>query len=68
LTDRERQVLGLLIRGQSNQQIAEALTITKHTVETQVGNLLNKLSVASRGEAIAWAWQHGVVEEMGSLG
>jgi DNA-binding NarL/FixJ family response regulator len=68
LTERERQVLRLLARGQSNQQIAEALTITQRTAETHVGNLLNKLSVASRAEAITWAWQHGAVEEMDSLG
>ena len=68
LTARERQVLGLIVRGQSNQQIAEALTITERTVETHVGNLLNKLSVASRAKAITWAWQHEVLEEMDSSG
>jgi len=68
LTPRERQVLALMISCKGTQQIAEALTITECTVETHVGNMLRKLGVASRAEAVAWAWQHGIVEEMDSSG
>ncbi|WP_448338405.1 response regulator [Chloroflexus aurantiacus] len=68
LTEREHQVFALMVRGQSTQQIAKALTIKECTVETHIGNVLNKLGVASRAEAIAWAWQHQVVEEMNLSG
>ncbi len=68
LTEREREVLMLMVGGQSNQQIAEILSISEHTVRTHVGNILGKLGVASRAEAIAWAWQCGIVEEMNSSG
>jgi len=63
LTEREREVLTLVVSGHSTRQIAEALTIETCTVETHVGNILAKLNVASRAEAVAWVWQHGVVEE-----
>jgi DNA-binding NarL/FixJ family response regulator len=43
-------------------QIAEALTIKTYTVETHIGNILTKLGVASRAEAVAWIWQHDVAE------
>jgi DNA-binding NarL/FixJ family response regulator len=63
LTEREREVLALVAGGQSTLQIAEALTIETCTVETHIGNILAKLNVASRAAAVAWVWQHGVVEE-----
>ena len=68
LTAREREVLMLITAGQSNQQIAEALTISERTVETHVGNLLGKLAVASRTEAATWVWRHGLAEELGLSG
>lgn len=58
LTEREREVLGLIATGHSNKQIAEALAISENTVETHVGNLLGKLAVSSRTEAMAWVWRH----------
>ena len=54
--------------GKSNRQIAEALTISEHTVETHVGNLLRKLDLASRTEAAVWLWEHGLVEEKSGAG
>jgi two-component system vancomycin resistance associated response regulator VraR len=68
LTQRERQIFALMVRGQSTQQIAEALTLSKCTVRTHIGNILGKLGFASRAEAIAWAWQHGIIEVMDSSG
>jgi DNA-binding NarL/FixJ family response regulator len=68
LTVREREVLGLVANGRSNKEIAAALGVGEHTVETHVGSLLDKLGVASRTEAIAWAWRQGVVEEEASGG
>ena len=60
LTEREREVLALVARGWSNKQIARALGIGEHTVETHVGSLLGKLEVASRVEAAVWAAQAGI--------
>ena len=68
LTEREREVLILIAAGQSNQQIAEALTISENTVETHVGNLLSKLALASRTEAAVWLWRHGLTEGTGLSG
>lgn len=62
LTLRERQVLMRIAEGQSNQRIAVTLKLSEHTVETHVSNLLSKLGVASRTEAAAWVWRHGVRE------
>jgi DNA-binding NarL/FixJ family response regulator len=63
LTDRERQIVNRLARGQDTQQIAAALTISERTVETHIGNLLGKLGVTSRAEAVAWVWHHGLIGE-----
>ena len=61
LTARERGVLGLLVKGKSNDAIAEELQISKNTVKNHVGNVLWKLSVRSRGEAVAKAMASGLV-------
>ncbi len=67
LTAREREVLRWIVEGQSNKQIAATLGIGEHTVEIHIGNLLGKLEVASRAEAIAWAWRYRVLEGMSLL-
>jgi NarL family two-component system response regulator LiaR len=61
LTEREREVLGLVVQGQSNQQIAEALVVSVATVKAHVSSILAKLGVASRAEAIAYAIKHKIV-------
>jgi DNA-binding NarL/FixJ family response regulator len=61
LTPRELEVLRLLAEGKSNQQIARALGVTVGTVRTHVGNILGKLEVGSRGEAVAEARQRGIL-------
>jgi DNA-binding NarL/FixJ family response regulator len=53
LTDREDQILALLDRGLSNQEIADRLSIELRTVKNHVHNILAKLGVARRGEAVA---------------
>jgi DNA-binding NarL/FixJ family response regulator len=58
LTEHEREVALLIAAGKSNKGSAEALTISEHTVETHVGNILRKLDVASRTEAAVWLWEH----------
>lgn len=66
LTEREREVLGILARGKSNAEIAEVLSIAVRTVETHVGRILAKLDVASAREAIAWVWEHEMVDDEGA--
>ncbi|HXF70744.1 MAG TPA: response regulator transcription factor [Thermoflexus sp.] len=59
LTEREREVLRQMAQGLSNKEIARQLGFTIRTVEFHVGNLLRKLGVASRLEAVMWAREHG---------
>jgi len=58
LTERERQALKLLAQGLSNKAIAEKLCVTSKTVAYHITNILSKLGIASRQEAIAWAHTH----------
>jgi NarL family two-component system response regulator LiaR len=55
LTEREREVLNLVVQGKSNQQIADAMVISVATVKAHISNILSKLQVSSRTEAIAFA-------------
>jgi NarL family two-component system response regulator LiaR len=61
LTEREMEVLNLVVQGNSNQQIAEALVISIATVKAHISNILSKLQVSSRAEAIAYAIKHKIV-------
>jgi len=61
LTERESQVLGLLSRGLNTSQIAEGMTISENTVKTHVRNILAKLEVGSRAEAVAKAVQLNLI-------
>jgi len=60
LSQREREVLGLIADGLSNQQIAEQLGIGETTVKTHVSNVLAKLGVADRTQAAVFAWKSGL--------
>ncbi|OEU96835.1 response regulator [Streptomyces oceani] len=60
LTDREREVLGLLADGRSNREIARSLVLSEKTVKTHVSNILMKLDLADRTQAALWAVRHGV--------
>ena len=60
LTGRERQVLSLVSAGRSNPQIASELFLARKTASAHVSRILAKLGVASRGEAAAYAWSHGL--------
>ena len=62
ITPREREVLELLVRGMTNRQIAETLSITEKTAEGHVSNILAKLGVASRGQAAGYAVANGLLE------
>jgi DNA-binding NarL/FixJ family response regulator len=61
LTRRERDVLELIARGQSNKRIALALGISEKTVKTHVGHLLAKLGVSDRTQAAVMAVEEGLV-------
>jgi two-component system, NarL family, response regulator LiaR len=61
LTRREQEVLALLVKGMSNPEIAERLVISRSTVKVHISNILSKLGVASRGEAISLAIQNKLV-------
>jgi DNA-binding NarL/FixJ family response regulator len=61
LTEREQDVLELLVAGRRNQEIAESLSVSLKTVEYHVGHVLEKLGVRSRAEAIRTALDRGLV-------
>jgi NarL family two-component system response regulator LiaR len=62
LTEREVEVLRLVARGQSNQEIADQLVISEATVRTHVSNILGKLHLASRTQAALYALREGIAE------
>lgn len=61
LTERERTVLALLVEGLNNTQIAKKLGVSPSTIKSHVSNILSKLGVASRTEAVALAVRHQIV-------
>jgi LuxR family maltose regulon positive regulatory protein len=61
LTNRELEVLQMLVAGQSNQAIADELVVTLDTVKKHVSHLLGKLGAANRTEAVARARELGLI-------
>lgn len=64
LTNREMEVLRLIARGMSNNDIAEDLFISENTVKGHVSNILSKLQLADRTQAAVYAWEQGLVHRM----
>ncbi|MCE7989676.1 MAG: DNA-binding response regulator [Caldilinea sp. CFX5] len=63
LTEREQDVLTLMVKGLSNPQIAEQLVVSLSTVKFHVSSILSKLQAATRAEAVRLALQHKLVAE-----
>ena len=60
LTEREREVLALMVEGLNNTQIAGRLTVSSSTIKSHVSNILSKLGVASRTEAVTLALRNHI--------
>ena len=61
LTERERDVLALMVRGKNNSEIADKLVVSRSTIKYHVSNILSKLQATSRTEAVAYALQQNLV-------
>lgn len=62
LSERERQVLELIVVGKTNREIAESLVIAENTVKTYLGNILAKLHLQNRIQVAVYAVTHGMVQ------
>lgn len=63
LTRREREILALVVRGLTNQQIADQLYISPRTVDTHRTNIMQKLDIHDVANLVRYALEHGVVSE-----
>ncbi|MFO7634464.1 MAG: response regulator transcription factor [Caldilinea sp.] len=61
LTERERDVLSLMVTGMNNSEIADKLVVSRSTVKYHVSNILSKLQATTRTEAVAYALQQSLV-------
>jgi DNA-binding NarL/FixJ family response regulator len=62
LTEREQEVLKLIVAGKSNKEIAQALDVTGHTAKAHVANIIQKLSVDDRTQVAVKALKEGLIE------
>ena len=63
LTEREVEVLQLIVSGMTNREIGDKLFISKNTVATHIWNIYEKIGAANRAEATAYAIRHGIAKE-----
>ena len=62
LSEREREVLGLIAQGMANAVIAEKLFISEKTVKSHASNILSKLHLDDRTQAAVYAWREGFMK------
>ncbi len=62
LTERERDVLALMVTGMNNSEIADKLVVSRSTIKYHVSNILSKLQATTRTEAVAYALQQNLVD------
>ena len=62
MTGREKEILALMVEGMSNNEIAERLIVSQSTIKFHVSNILSKLGVTGRTEAVALAVKHHLVK------
>ncbi|MEE8448185.1 MAG: response regulator transcription factor [Thermodesulfobacteriota bacterium] len=65
LTSREREVLELVAKGLTNKKIGNTLFISEHTVKNHLRNILEKLHLANRAQAVAYALEKGLIGKAG---
>ena len=65
LTERELEILNMLVKGLTNKQIGRAFQISENTVRNHVNSILEKLEVADRKEAVVVAVQQGIIQITG---
>jgi predicted ATPase/DNA-binding NarL/FixJ family response regulator len=58
LTEREREIVALIVQGKRNHEIAEQLVLSRRTVEKHVANILSKLELTSRAQIVRWGMEH----------
>jgi DNA-binding NarL/FixJ family response regulator len=61
LSEREKDVLHQLAHGRTNREIAQTLHVSEETVKTHVGNILSKLQLSHRTQAVIYALKQGLV-------
>ncbi len=61
LTERELEVLRLIAQGATNQEVAEQLVISKRTVSTHINNILSKLQLKNRAQAVLYSVQNKII-------
>src|SRR5579859_6828595 len=62
LSWREREIAAYVARGWTNQQMADALIVSRRTVESHVSHIFGKLGLTTRAQVAVWASQHGLTE------
>ena len=62
LSEREREIVALIVQGKRNSEIAEQLVLSKRTVEKHVANILSKLELNSRTQIVRWAIEHNLTK------
>jgi len=66
LSPREEEVLGLVAQGATNKEIADALFISENTVKTHLRSIMEKLHLANRSQAVAYAIKKGLAQDKGT--